>query len=149
VFRAFSRPQYRQLKGATDLPYPDEMFDIVVASGVLEHTAMDQEALKGVYRILKPHGLLALSYLPYRKSLTEWRQRRRGEGHRRLYDWNETATLLKRHGFYSIDLRFQTFVPDIVGGARRTLFHRLHAAVRYPWFTHNALCCAARKVIVM
>ena len=55
------------------LPYPAESFDVVIGSGVLEHTAMDGEALKELYRVVRPHGLLVISYLAYAYSWDEWR----------------------------------------------------------------------------
>jgi ubiquinone/menaquinone biosynthesis C-methylase UbiE len=38
------------------LPYAPNTFDAVVASGVLEHTAMDMEALKALFRVTKTAG---------------------------------------------------------------------------------------------
>jgi glycosyltransferase involved in cell wall biosynthesis/ubiquinone/menaquinone biosynthesis C-methylase UbiE len=43
------------------LPFPDASFDKVLMSEVLEHIADDRQALREIYRILKPDGILALS----------------------------------------------------------------------------------------
>lgn len=43
------------------LPYPDAAFDKVLMSEVLEHLADDRAAIREVYRVLKPGGILALS----------------------------------------------------------------------------------------
>lgn len=43
------------------LPYQDGMFDKVLMSEVLEHMADDRAALREVFRVLKPGGILALS----------------------------------------------------------------------------------------
>gem|GEM_PF-23167 len=43
------------------LPYADATFDKILMSEVLEHLAEDRHALREVYRVLKPGGVLALS----------------------------------------------------------------------------------------
>jgi len=45
----------------TDLPYPDRVFDAVVAGEVIEHIADDHRALSEAARVLRPDGVLALS----------------------------------------------------------------------------------------
>jgi ubiquinone/menaquinone biosynthesis C-methylase UbiE len=44
-----------------NLPFCEESFDLVVAAGVIEYLASDEKALGGLYRILKPGGVLILS----------------------------------------------------------------------------------------
>src|SRR5262249_33597765 len=65
AFREFSRPRYVQLQDSVKLPYADATFDAVMGAGVLEHTALEYESLKEVYRVLKPGGVLVITYLPY------------------------------------------------------------------------------------
>lgn len=43
------------------LPFPDDSFDKVLMSEVLEHIDDDRRALQELYRVLKPGGVLALS----------------------------------------------------------------------------------------
>jgi SAM-dependent methyltransferase len=43
------------------LPYPDNTFDAVIMSEVLEHLDHDVEALQEVYRVLKPGGVVAIT----------------------------------------------------------------------------------------
>ena len=43
------------------LPFPDGSFDKVLMSEVLEHLAEDRQAMREVFRLLKPGGTLALS----------------------------------------------------------------------------------------
>ncbi len=52
---------------ALRLPFPDNTFDRIIASEVLEHVTDDQVALHEVFRVLKPGGTLAAtvpSWLP-------------------------------------------------------------------------------------
>jgi SAM-dependent methyltransferase len=49
------------LADMTDLPFPDESFDGVVAGEVIEHIADDRLALTEAARVLRPGGALALS----------------------------------------------------------------------------------------
>ncbi len=44
---------------ALRLPFPDDAFDRVIASEVLEHVADDQVALDEIFRVLKPGGTVA------------------------------------------------------------------------------------------
>ena len=44
-----------------NLPFREESFDLVVAAGVIEYLASDEKALRGLYRILKPGGVVILS----------------------------------------------------------------------------------------
>ena len=49
------------------LPFADNTFDRIIASEVLEHVSDDQQALREVFRVLKPGGTLAAtvpSWLP-------------------------------------------------------------------------------------
>jgi SAM-dependent methyltransferase len=52
---------------ALRLPFPDDSFDRIIASEVLEHVNDDQVALHEIFRVLKPGGTLAAtvpSWLP-------------------------------------------------------------------------------------
>jgi SAM-dependent methyltransferase len=44
---------------ALRLPFPDDTFDRIIASEVLEHVSDDQLALHEIFRVLKPGGTLA------------------------------------------------------------------------------------------
>ena len=45
----------------TELPFPDDVFDAVVAGEVLEHIEDERAALSEVVRVLRPDGVLAVS----------------------------------------------------------------------------------------
>jgi len=151
IFRQFSRLQYRTLTQFVGLPYAPCTFDAVVASGVLEHTAMDMEALKALFHVMKPDAPLIITYLPYRWSWAEWRKRHiaREGFHRRVYGKREMETLVKRCGFYPLELGYQTFVPNVVEGKLPSPLKRALAPIRHPVFSHDVLCCVARKMTVM
>jgi SAM-dependent methyltransferase len=43
------------------LPFPDHVFDVVIASEILEHIPRDADAIAEVVRVLKPGGRLAVT----------------------------------------------------------------------------------------
>lgn len=50
---------------ALQLPFADQVFDKIICSEVLEHIPDYQQAIAEIHRVLKPHGLLALSVPRY------------------------------------------------------------------------------------
>lgn len=152
-FYEFAELSYAQLDDVVRLPYDDETFEVVIGSGVLEHAALDYESLKELYRILKPEGVLIITYLPNWLSIQEWRRRvicRRGF-HRRLYGLGETRQLLKRSGFYPIVSGYHTFFWQRAltrlgfGGGTRTLAGILAAICPLTLFS-STLCFIAQRV---
>lgn len=109
VFRDFARSNHTRLSHIFSLPFPDDRFGAVIASGVLEHTAMDYESLKELHRVLKPGGVLAISYLPNRFSYEEWIRRviRKKDFHLRRYGMGQAIRLLKHSGFEPIEWGYQ------------------------------------------
>lgn len=95
------------------LPFEDGTFDGIIGGGVLEHTAMDYESLKELYRVLKPNGTLIITHLPNRYSYVEFvaRNIRKKNFHRRLYSVSEISTLLKRTGFYPEKVQRHRLLP--------------------------------------
>ncbi len=53
----------------TAIPFPDESFDAIYCSHVLEHVADDRQALREFYRVLK-HGGWAILLVPIRAAAT-------------------------------------------------------------------------------
>jgi len=141
AFHDYARLRYRQLDHITALPYEDASFDAVVASGVLEHVAMDYESLKELHRVLKPNGRLIVTYLPNRKSFAEWRLRRNGGAfHHRLYSRREAAAMLLHTGFLPLVCGYQTQLDALPSQnflrlLRGTQVHRLT----------SCLCAIAEK----
>jgi len=151
VFRKFARPVYAKLTDPVQVPYADGMFDVVIASGVLEHVPMDYESLKQLYRVLKPEGLLVITYLPYFLSWSEWYRRviRQTAYHQRLYRKNELAQLMKRTGFLPLEIRPHTHIPNSGHRSLWRTLRRVVAKLVSPPFRHSTLCCTARKVLSM
>lgn len=44
-----------------EIPFPENTFDVVVSSEVIEHTPDPYKALHEIYRVLKPGGIMVLS----------------------------------------------------------------------------------------
>lgn len=42
---------------ATDIPFDDNTFDVIMFSNIIEHIEDEQSALKELYRVLKPNGV--------------------------------------------------------------------------------------------
>jgi SAM-dependent methyltransferase len=156
VFHDFARTSHVLLDDPFRLPYASNSFDAVIGSGVLEHTALDYESLKELYRILKPGGVVVISYLPNWLSAGEWVRRvvRRRDFHLRLYGMTEARQLLKRSGFYPISEGYHTYFWErklaSVGLSRweRGLTRLLKCAVPIQVFS-STLCFIARKMNVM
>lgn len=55
---------------ATDLPFANETFDILVANHILEHIPDDQAAMKEMHRVLNAKGL-AILQVPYSETITK------------------------------------------------------------------------------
>ena len=153
IFHDFANIAYKKLATPYQLPYPENYFGAVIGSGVLEHAAMDYEALKAVYRVLTNDGIFVISFLPNRLSYVEFLARNLGlPCHRRLYGMSEIKAALKHHGFEPLYCRYHQFTPA----------HRLRRVFDViPWIDAlgerawplNQFCSTimivARKVLVM
>jgi len=51
--------------GLEELPYEDGRFDLIASTDVLEHIAAEQEALRELWRVAKPNGVLLLTVPAY------------------------------------------------------------------------------------
>lgn len=80
----------------TDLPFADEAFDAAVLGEVLEHVPDDSAALREVARVVRPHGLLALS-VP--ADPTRFGPSDRWAGHLRRYSREMLVRVCEEGGF--------------------------------------------------
>lgn len=101
AFHGYAGLHYSRLAHVWELPYPDATFDLVLSSGVLEHVANEYESVKEVWRILKPGGILAVTFLPNAWSLSETLAAllKPGAQHNRLYRRGPTREDFLKRGF--------------------------------------------------
>lgn len=98
------------------IPFPQDRFDVVIASQIIEHLSSTDTFLKEMYRVLKPGGYAVIStpnlaswhnlvYLLLGKQpdvatvsdeLYPWKEK---PGHRRVFTATELIKLLKFHDF--------------------------------------------------
>jgi predicted SAM-dependent methyltransferase len=50
------RPRATVKADITDLPFPDDSFDVILCSHVLEHVVEDRKAMRELFRVLRPDG---------------------------------------------------------------------------------------------
>jgi SAM-dependent methyltransferase len=110
---------------ATQMPFPDDSFDIVIAAEVMEHIPADQAAMHEVARVLRPGGVAAVTvpaWLPERICwlLSDDYHNVPG-GHIRIFTRRELETKLTRAGLE-------------VGG-----FHHAHALHSPYWWLKCAV----------
>jgi SAM-dependent methyltransferase len=131
---------------ALSLPFPDEAFDSVLMSEVLEHIPEDARAVAEAYRVLKPGGVLAVS-VPHARYPFWWdpigaTRERLGlrpitsgplvgiwTNHVRLYRPPELARVLEDGGFALEEIREAThyslpFAHFLVYGIGKPLLER-------------------------
>jgi SAM-dependent methyltransferase len=99
-----------QVQGdGTRLPYPDETFDKIIASEVLEHVPDDQAAYDEFMRILKPGGTIAVTVpatFPEKicwKLSDEYYAPKAEGGHVRIYTEDEVREKLRGAGLDPVD----------------------------------------------
>jgi SAM-dependent methyltransferase len=84
----------------SEMPFGAQTFDCVVSFGVLEHVESDLASLREIRRILKPGGILFVTFLPYFLSWTQAVYRLRGGTyHDRLYGKRQLRLMAESCGF--------------------------------------------------
>jgi len=104
----------------TRLPFPDDLFDFVICSHVLEHVSSDDLAISELYRIIKPGGLgiiMAPVVVGLERTIEDlsiidegerWRLFGQGD-HVRLYAHDDYVEKLKGNGFVVHELSINDF----------------------------------------
>jgi SAM-dependent methyltransferase len=114
AFFEFAGLTYSQLAHPYKLPYPDNSFNVVIGSGVLEHVPNDSESLTELYRIIRPGGFFVMTMLPNRYSYTEWLNRRlHNPHHLRMYSLSEARYMFMHHGFLPVRFGYHQILPTL------------------------------------
>lgn len=117
-------PRVTVMQGdATELPFPDDWFDYVVCSEVLEHLPDDMAAAREMFRVLKPGGTVIvtvphedyplnwdpINWMLQRTTGTHLGGRRLWSGiwydHQRLYSGDQLRALMEGAGFTVEEVR--------------------------------------------
>lgn len=96
------------------LPYENNIFDAIVVYAVLEHVPVTlvPATLLELKRVLKPRGILYISRLPRKLSLSEFIARHLGMGcHDKLYGDMEAWGVLMGAGFKILGKSYEEAVP--------------------------------------
>lgn len=150
-FHSYARFDFRHMEEASQVPFPDSFFDVVLGSGTLEHVANDWDLLKEIHRVLRPGGRFVISHLPNRWSVAEWKRRNldRRDFHRRLYTLREIRNMLVHSGFWPLEAGYHSSLdrlsPD---GLLRRVLRGVRYALPLHWFV-STLCVRAEKVVAM
>ena len=108
-----------QIGDVCELPFPDNVFDLVLATDIIEHVTSDNEALREIRRVLKPNGHLLLTVPTFRLL---WGMQDDVSHHQRRYKMRElldkvrAAGLIPQQYFY---FNYILFFPILI--ARRLL----------------------------
>jgi SAM-dependent methyltransferase len=111
IIREFRIP-VTPLNHASNLPYRDDAFDVVLSVGILEHVTNDLASLKEIKRVLKPGGLFFCFNLPTVRSWTQKISHLRGDHyHDRLYNEQRVKDLLSSAEMDLLDLWYRQIFP--------------------------------------
>lgn len=105
---ALSHARKRDMKHLTlgdalSLPFVDNSFDLVATLDVLEHLEDDRQALKEIWRVLKPEGKVVFT-VPAFMSL--WSVHDIALAHKRRYLWNEIHDKVVQSGLKLLHLSY-------------------------------------------
>lgn len=99
------------------LPFPNDSFDTVLSSGVLEHVRDPDGSLVEIARVLKPGGTLYVYKLPNETSWLEWIAKRIGMFYHgmheddRLYTIPKARQLMRNNGYRVQEIRMANMLP--------------------------------------
>jgi len=112
-----AKPEWKAFHGTLeDAHYPDNFFDVVTASEIIEHCPDPQILLTEVYRILRPGGLFwgttpAANGLSFRLLGLKWSVMAPPE-HLQLFSSKGMKRLLKETGFSRFNIAMHGFNPS-------------------------------------
>lgn len=86
----------------TDIPYPDDSFDLVMANHVLEHIEEDRKAMQEIYRVTKKGGYAILQVpLDRNRSVTLEDNNIKTSRDRERFFWGRDHVRLYGHDYYN------------------------------------------------
>jgi SAM-dependent methyltransferase len=156
-FYGYSGLQYSQLDHPYKLPFADNSFECVIASGVLEHVPLDYESLKELNRVVKHGGVLVITFLPNKRSVQEKMARMKADEpttpgvahHLRVYGTAELRSLLLHAGFMPEVIGHQTHFdllqPRTDANERRRVLSRIGRLIGAAEVT-SCLAAVAKKL---
>lgn len=97
------RGGFAKTADASNIPYDDNMFDVVCAFEILEHVENDKKAFDEILRVLKTNGKFVLSVPLGMKYWSSWDEL---VGHIRRYEPGELKEILQMIGF-----KIEKFLP--------------------------------------
>lgn len=108
----------------TELPYPDNSFDLICAFDVVEHIEDDNKAVQEMHRCLRPGGL-CITTVPAFQFL--WSEHDEINHHFRRYERKDYTNIYITHGFnidYSTYFNSFLFLPIALARVIGKLFSR-------------------------
>jgi SAM-dependent methyltransferase len=94
------------------LPYDDEVFDVVLSVGVLEHVPNDRASLIEINRVLKRGGLFFCFFLPTNLAWSQKLAHLRGNFyHDRFYNEGLIREMIASSGFNLLDFWYRQIFP--------------------------------------
>lgn len=92
----------RVVGSVTELPFGDDIFDIVLATEVIEHTIDPQRAIRELCRVVKPGGILLITVpnkiWKFYVSIADWFKIRPYHGHENWIFWSDLKNGVRREG---------------------------------------------------
>jgi SAM-dependent methyltransferase len=106
-----------QQAGLESLPFPDDSFDLVAATDVIEHIAAENEALSELRRVAAPNGVMLLTVPAY---MWMWTEEDENLHHKRRYTKARLRQAVERAGWEArIATYFNSLLLPPIALARR------------------------------
>lgn len=137
IFYSAAKIRYNKLNHPWLLPYGNNMFDTVIASGVIEHVPNDYESIKEIYRIIKSGGYFIITFLPNKYSYTEnINGLLKRPHHNRKYTLKCFKDILLHFGFSIIKEGYHQLLPT---GASKKSNKFINSIINNIWKFNNVL----------
>lgn len=133
----------------TNIPLPDESFDLVCAFDVIEHVADDKQAVRELIRVCKLGGRVCVT-VPAFQSL--WSTHDEVNGHHRRYQAKQLQQLVQPQSateLYSSYFNSILFIPVFIFRKMQRLFSSPSNAAQsdFQYFTHNKIFNGLMKLL--